>query len=113
MNFYFPSFLELVGYTAKFVWGLSCPLWEAALAHHFHHNPHHPQHDPAHRMALCYLEESVVDMLACNWERMLGGGDGVSAEKIADVAEGFLDRYLPEDREVVREMLQIIKSSGL
>jgi hypothetical protein len=107
------SFPELVGYTAKFIWKFSCPLWEAALAHHYHHNPHHPQHDPVNRMALCNLEESVVDMLACRWERILGGGDGVAAEKIADVSESFLDRYLSEDREIVREMLKIIRTSGL
>ena len=46
----------------------------------------------------------MVDMLACNWERKLGGGEGVTAEMIGDVAEGFLERYLPEDREIAREL---------
>ena len=64
-------------------------------------------------MALPHLEESVVDMLACNWERKLGGGEGVTAEKIGDVAEGFLERYLPEDKEIVRKLLQKIRSSEL
>ena len=103
----------MVGYTARWVWGLNCPLWEAALAHHYHNNPHHPQHAPDHRMTLPHLEESVVDMLACNWERKLGGGKGVTAEKIADVAECFLERYLPEDREIVREILKKISGSKL
>ena len=52
-------------------------------------------------------------MLACNWERKLGGGEGVTAKKIGDVAEGFLEKYLPEDREIGGDLLQKIKSSGL
>eukprot|EP00092_Neocalanus_flemingeri_P030092 GFUD01032669.1.p1 GENE.GFUD01032669.1~~GFUD01032669.1.p1 ORF type:complete len:221 (-),score=65.38 GFUD01032669.1:586-1248(-) len=107
------SFLELVGYTAKWVWNLHCPLWEAALAHHYHHNPHHPQHAPGHRMALSDLEESVVDMLACSWERTLGGGDEVTADKIGNVEEIYLERYLAEDREIVREVLGRIVRSNL
>ena len=110
---FFISFLELVGYTAKFVWGFSCPLWEAALAHHYRHNPHHPQHDPERRMSLSHLEESVVDMLACRWERELGGEDEADVEEIADVAEVYLERYLPEDKELVREILKMIRNSGL
>ena len=107
------SFLELVGYTAKFVWGLDCPLWDAALAHHYLHNPHHPQHLPGHSMALSHLEESVVDMMACNWERKLGGDDGVTAEKMADIGDIFLERYLPEDRETVKQIFEKIKISQL
>ena len=59
------------------------------------------------------LEESMVDMLASNWERKLGGGEGVTAKKIGDVAEGFLERYLPEDRQIVRDLLDKIKNSEL
>ena len=88
-------------------------MWDAALAHHYSQNPHHPQHHPGHRMALSYLEESVVDMMACNWERKMGGGDGVTAEKMANISDIFLERYLPEDRVIVMQILQKIKVSEL
>ena len=64
-------------------------------------------------MSLSHLEESVVDMLACRWERELGGEDEADVEEIADVAEVYLERYLPEDRELVREILKMIRNSGL
>ena len=88
-------------------------MWDAALVHHYHHNPHHPQHIPGHRMALSHLEESVVDMMACNWERKMGGGDGVTAEEMADISDIFLERYLPEDRETVKQIFEKIKISQL
>ena len=52
-------------------------------------------------------------MLACRWERELGGEDEADVEEIADVAEVYLERYLPEDRELVREILKMIRNSGL
>ena len=72
------SLLEIVGYTARWEWGLDCRVWREALAHHyqvsslsllsyidphFQHNPHHPQHCPGQPMEQRYLEESVVDMI--------------------------------------------------
>jgi len=59
--------LELVGYTARFEWGLDCPVWREALLHHYQHNKHHPQfYPPGQNMEQCHLEESVVDMLGRN-----------------------------------------------
>ena len=55
----------------------------------------------------------MVDMLACRWERKLGGAEGVTAERISDVHEVFLERYLPEDREIVRELLYRIRESNM
>ena len=104
------SFTELVGYTAKFVWGLSCPLWEAALDHHYHHNQHHPQHRTGQRMPLSHLEESVVDMMACSWERRFGGGEEVTLKMLADMEDHFLERYMPEDRQIVKKILKKIQN---
>ena len=55
----------------------------------------------------------MVDMMACNWERKLGGDDRVTAEKMADISDIFLERYLPEDREIVKQILEKIKISQL
>ena len=57
------------------------------------------------------MEESVVDMMACQWERKEGGG--VPAERIAGFSEFYLDRYLPEDRRIAAELLRQVSQSGL
>ena len=59
------------------------------------------------------LEESVVDMMACHWERKEGGGEDVPAERIAGFSEFYLDRYLPEDRRIAAELLRQVSQSGL
>ena len=52
-------------------------------------------------------------MMACNWERKMGGGDGVTAEEMADISDIFLERYLPEDRVIVKQILKKIMISEL
>jgi len=107
------SFIELIGYTDKWVWGRNSPLWEDGLAHHYQNNTHHPQHTPGVRMTPEDLEESVVDMMACHWERKEGGGDDVTAERIGGFSDFYLERYLPQDRQIVVELLRKIRESGL
>lgn len=106
------TLVELIGYTHRWVWGKESELWKEALAHHYAQNPHHPQHRIG-PMEEGDLEESVVDMMACSWERREGGRDDVSAEALADVNEGYLERYLPEDRVRVRRLLKTIQQSNL
>ena len=88
------SFIEIVGYTDRWTWGKSSLLWEEALQHHYANNPHHPQFYQDKRMTRESLEESIVDMMACHWERKEGGGDEVPAEKIAGFSDFYLERYL-------------------
>ena len=54
------SFPELVGYTARWVWEVDCPLWQTALDHHYKHNPHHPQFWQGADMEQAYLEVNSV-----------------------------------------------------
>jgi len=107
------SFVEIVGYTDKWVWCKNSPLWEQALAHHYQHNPHHPQNVLGLRMTPEAIEESLVDMMACHWERKEGGGDDVPAERIGGFDEFYLERYVPEDRKIVEELLRNVRESGL
>eukprot|EP00091_Calanus_sinicus_P024768 TRINITY_DN9079_c0_g1_i1.p1 TRINITY_DN9079_c0_g1~~TRINITY_DN9079_c0_g1_i1.p1 ORF type:complete len:136 (-),score=35.81 TRINITY_DN9079_c0_g1_i1:119-526(-) len=93
------SFIEIIGYTDRWTWGRSSSLWEEALAHHYEHNPHHPQHLLGQQMSPEHMEESVVDMMACHWERKEGGGDDVSAERIAGFSEFYLERYFTRGQE--------------
>ena len=59
------------------------------------------------------MEESVVDMMACHWERKEGGGEDVPAERLAGFSEFYLDRYLSEDRRIAAELLRQVSQSGL
>jgi len=59
------------------------------------------------------LEESVVDMMACHWERKEEGGEDVPASRIAGFSDFYLDRYEPEDRELVSQLLKKVRESGL
>ncbi|KAJ3066246.1 hypothetical protein HDU98_010454 [Podochytrium sp. JEL0797] len=113
------SFVEVVGYTERWVHGRhNSEFWKPAKLHHYAHNSHHPEfHVNAdgslNPMPASDLEESVVDMLAIQWERRFAGREDVTGAELADVDERYLDRYLPEDREKVRVMLRVIAGCGL
>lgn len=107
------SFVELVGYTDRWVWRDDTNAWQAALQHHYDHNPHHPQFyiNAGHQsnMEPKFLEESILDMIACRWERRLDGRLDASNEDIVDMDECFLDRYTREDKASVLGYLQRIR----
>ena len=90
------------------MWGLDCEAWQEALAHHYSNNPHHPQYRPGQSMEQIYLEESIVDMLACQWERVCHGREEATAREIATMKEVYLNRYVETDRMKVREILEQI-----
>ena len=91
---------------ASWVWGMECVAWQSALAHHYSNNAHHPQHSPGEAMEQSYLEESIVDMLACQWERVCQGREDVSGRELATMDEIYLKRYIEEDKGKVREILE-------
>ena len=141
----------MIGYTDRWVWGVSSPAWHNALKHHYQHNPHHPQHShhtdinntknktnndtktninthtkleegdlhPKHtqctstKMCSSHLEESVLDMVACHWERRQGGREDATARDIADFGGDFLERYTKEDRHIVESLLDLVIHSNL
>ena len=105
--------MEIVGYTDKWTWHRCSQLWGLALDHHYQHNPHHPQNTPGLQMTHEALEESVVDMMACHWERQEGGEDDISAERVVGFSDFYLNRYLQADKEIVLELLRKIRESGL
>ena len=60
-------------------------------------------------MPLDDLEESVIDMLACRWERTLGGSENLLKRQLVENLEEFyLGRYTDEDRKKVREIIHQI-----
>ena len=114
------SFTEIIGYTEKWVWLKHTPIWEMALNHHYQNNPHHPEHfqdtdqmgqKTSKNMPMEYLEESIVDMLACRWERKLGGNPIVTNEELCKIEEIYLKRYTYHDKMMVIAILNKIKAS--
>ncbi|KAJ3014624.1 UNVERIFIED_CONTAM: hypothetical protein HDU68_000196 [Siphonaria sp. JEL0065] len=112
------SFLEVVGYTERWVHlNKDSPNWEPSLHHHLTHNSHHPEFrvDPEKgtplEMEPSDLEESVVDMLAIRWERNLNGVGELAG--LVAVEPKYLERYHPADRPRVQVLLDLIGTSGL
>lgn len=101
------TFKQIIGYTKMFVH--SCPqedeLWRSALKDHYEKEAHHPQHYRNENMPRKYLEESVIDMIACHWERDLHGLDTVNNYELANIANTFLNRYTVEDKKRVEQIL--------
>ena len=94
---------EIRGYVDRWVRGEETDAWLLARDHHLRNNDHHPQfwegdmEEPA-------LKESVVDAMACIWERKLGM-EKVNIARLCDWSEKDLERYTPSDRRKVKELL--------
>ncbi|XP_069104642.1 uncharacterized protein [Argopecten irradians] len=109
------DFVQAVGYTAKWVhdvaWGNST--WQAALQDHYRRESHHPQFfEKTQRMTRKDLEESLVDMVACRWERDLNGDEGVSLFDLVNFEEKFLKRYVKDDFDDVIALIKDIQTKS-
>jgi len=107
------SLAEAVGYTQRWVHKQDGDSWQQALGHHYSAHPHHPQwftiaRTGDGRMTRAALQESLVDMVACRWERELKGREDAADSELVDIAPGFLERYEREDRELVRRLMEDI-----
>ncbi|XP_059090334.1 uncharacterized protein LOC131886107 [Tigriopus californicus] len=124
------SFIEVVGYTDRWVWQRNdTEIWRQAVEHHFQNSPHHPQYHSASSevkfsfankkdmkfvdMPIADLEESIIDMLACEWERGLAGSATATSSELATISPAYLKRYTKADRERVCGYLNEIDTSGL
>lgn len=67
--------------------------------------------DDLHHFRVADLEESVIDMLACRWERTFGGDEMVTAIGLSTVEDIFLQRYTPNDRLRVLQYLENVRTS--
>jgi hypothetical protein len=101
---------QAVGYTARWVHGLSNNSWDQALIHHYENEPHHPQYFKGERMEPRFLEESLVDMIGSRWERNLGGAEDASLQDLVDFNPIYLSRYNAEDLEAVKNLIEVIRN---
>ncbi|XP_060069449.1 uncharacterized protein LOC132549525 [Ylistrum balloti] len=103
---------QAIGYTAKWVhkvnWNNNT--WQRSLNDHYRRESHHPQYHPeGERMPRKDLEESLVDMIACRWERDLKGNEEVTWHDLVDFHPNFLKRYCEEDLTEVTSLIKRIK----
>ena len=108
------SFLEIIGYTQRWIWNTTTDLWGDALEHHYNTNAHHPEYYQSvsengevkqENMRYLDIVESVIDMLACHWERNLNGKEDVENKDLLDIDEFFLKRYTDHDKIQVKTLL--------
>ncbi|XP_063608476.1 uncharacterized protein LOC134782762 [Penaeus indicus] len=118
---------QAVGYTLRWVHGLHSDLWVRACNLHLLQEDHHPQyyfrrahidmqkgdaHTDDERMDELARYESILDMVACRWERRLGGDRGVATSQLVNASEEVseLGRYCPCDLKYVTDVYKIIES---
>ena len=108
------SFQEIVGYTDRWIWNIKTNAWNKAWIHHYTNNPHHPEYyinsdengkKVQRDMGYVDLVESVVDMIACRWERVLRGNEAVTNQMLLDIHDSFLKRYTYKDQINVRKLI--------
>lgn len=105
---------QSIGYTARWVHGIDPEheCWQRALHNHYHREPHHPQfYKCDEQMERKYLEESLIDMVACQWERQLKRKLEVKNSQLVDFDNKFLTRYVDADFNDIAILIQQIKSS--
>jgi len=110
--------IEVLGYTDRWVWKIPSVTWQLALHHHYRQNPHHPEYflvlgekeAKQYSMERKYLEESVLDMLACEMAKKHEDKDDINAvDLITEFSLSYLKRYTPKDRERVLQYLDRIE----
>ena len=114
------NFEEIIGYTQMWIWKTKTDTWKDAWKHHYTTNSHHPEYyrwSPKdgeivqENMQDLDIVESVIDMLACRWERQLNGREDVKKEDLLDIEEHFLKRYTDHDRVKVKTLLQKLRNT--
>ena len=114
------NFLEIVGYTQRWIWNTKTDAWKDAWKHHYTTNPHHPEYYQCllgsgeitqTDMNDLDIAESVIDMLACRWERKLNGKEDVEKRDLLDIEEFYLERYTDRDRVEVKNILKHLMES--
>jgi len=112
------NFLEIIGYTYRWILNIKTTEWDQVWTHHYTHNPHHPEYFSSDEngektqkdMEYVYLVESVIDMIACEWELKMCGKEDATDKDLLTFEDKYLERYTPNDRIRVNEIVdQLLK----
>lgn len=92
--------------------------WELSLRSHYAHNPHHPEYfypviDGVKTNSVyesegggrLFLDESIINVLACRGERVLAADKVISIKNWFDIPDRYLARYNEKDKTYVKERL--------
>ena len=111
------SFIEMIGYTDKYIWNNDSHVFNIALNEHYKSNSHHPQYYcnvdenkciKQDDMEIESLEESVIDMIARKWEKNVLMNKKTDSNELANINKLYLDRYTYDDRSRVISMLKLV-----
>jgi len=114
------NFDEIIGYTQMWIWKTKTDIWKDAWKHHYTTNSHHPEYYRRsskdgeivqENMQDLDIVESVIDMIACRWERQLNGREDVKKEDLLDIQECYLKRYTDHDRAKVKTLLLKLRNT--
>jgi len=110
------DFIEIVGYTHRRILNLKTIEWSKAWRRHYMNNAYHPEHyhisdenNIQQDMEYVNLVESVMDMLACRWEKTLYGNEDVTNEDLLNIEYCFFKRYTSSDRIKATEILDQLR----
>ena len=97
------NFLEVVGYTIKNIWKLKSDISTEASNHHHSRNRHHPEYFLKHsnspyNMDFVGMLESIVDIVAIQWEHQVRNETTPSDALWVDLGEDYLQKYTKSDK---------------
>lgn len=95
------NFLEILGYTDKYVNNKHSDLWIDAYKHHYEYNKHHPNKN---NMELCFLEESIINKMAHYLENI---NDNINIKKLVNGINNtdYLSDYTYNDSLIVEKYI--------
>lgn len=64
-------------------------------------------------MARVFLLESLIDMVAVEWERNKGQRQDLTYTQLIYMEDKFLSRYTPSDKTFVKELMEVIRQADI
>lgn len=84
--------------------------WEKSLSHHYMANKHHPQRSQyiEEEMTELDLQESLLDMMACRFERELQKCNGIiSYTALLSFVEHYFNRYNTSQKNYIHDFIKL------
>jgi len=97
------SFIEIVGYTHRWILNIETKEWDQAWVHHYTNNSYNPEYYITKEkvqkdMDFVNLVVSVMDLIAFRWEKIFCGNEEVTNKSLLVIEEQILKRYTLTDR---------------
>ncbi|KAG7167980.1 uncharacterized protein LOC121867748 [Homarus americanus] len=131
--------LQCVGYTLKWVHNINHSIWRKSCDLHLNHEPHHTQmwsnrhavdfkqscldswlsaKDGAEvldltseNMARAFLQESLVDMVAIEWQKNKEGKPDLTYSQLIYMEDRYLSQYSHHDKLYLQNLMSVISDA--